>query len=86
MVRRRIEDDLVNRALRAGGRGYGGGGGVPLARPLHPAGHGPPEFQLQFTAVQEGFTRDRPRTLVQVEPIWTTAIRAANAVVVRTTG
>jgi hypothetical protein len=56
MVRRRDRGRPCNRALRAGGRGYGGGGGMPLARPLQPAGHGPPElqFQLQFTAVQEG--------------------------------
>lgn len=39
------------------------------------------QFQLQFTAVRAGRSReDQSRTLVLAEPIWTAATRAANAV------
>jgi hypothetical protein len=38
------------------------------------------QFGLQCDVVPRGFREDRPRTLVQLEPIGTAAIRAANAV------
>ena len=64
---------------------------LPRSLPSEGPGHALPSPRVSPTvavsvAVQRrtgGSTRDRPRTLVQIEPIWTSAIRAANAVRVR---
>src|SRR5215470_13523988 len=82
-VARGWRQDVLRNRLRPWTQTAPGGPGQPWASNLPQGPPAPTDLKVAVQRRAASYTKDRPRTLVQLEPTRTASIRAANAVGVR---